>query len=135
MSDEMLHGILNMPPGIWDNSDIHKAQRHDAYKQASKRIENLERYNSGLANESCEQQRKIAALEKELSSVVAGLFSEHDLAIRDLENKIEGLGTAQEFACSDKRHQQYGGKLSTMQLTNIYYLKISDELAALKDQG
>jgi hypothetical protein len=29
----------------------------------NKRIENLERYNSGLANESCEQQRKIAELE------------------------------------------------------------------------
>jgi hypothetical protein len=38
VSDVMLHGILNMPPGIWDNSDIHKAQRHDAYKQASKKI-------------------------------------------------------------------------------------------------
>lgn len=43
MSDVMLHGILNMPPGIWDNSDIHKAQRHDAYKQASKRIKELEK--------------------------------------------------------------------------------------------
>jgi hypothetical protein len=31
----------------------------------NKRIENLERYNAGLANESCEQQIKIAELEKE----------------------------------------------------------------------
>jgi hypothetical protein len=29
----------------------------------NKRIENLERYNSGLANESCEQQARIAELE------------------------------------------------------------------------
>jgi hypothetical protein len=29
----------------------------------NKRIENLERYNLGLANESCQQQRKIAELE------------------------------------------------------------------------
>jgi hypothetical protein len=29
----------------------------------NKRIENLERYNSGLANESCEQQNRIAELE------------------------------------------------------------------------
>jgi FtsZ-binding cell division protein ZapB len=29
----------------------------------NKRIENLERYNSGLANESCEQQIKIAELD------------------------------------------------------------------------
>jgi hypothetical protein len=50
VSDVMLHGILNMPPGIWDNSDIHKAQRHDAYKQASKRILELEAELSFYAN-------------------------------------------------------------------------------------
>jgi hypothetical protein len=127
VSDVMLHGILNMPPGIWDNSDIHKAQRHDAYKQASKKILELEKKLQN-ANED-----KLATISAERKRWAREDFKA--LAIRDLENRIEGLGAAQEFACSDKRHQQYGGRLSTMQLTNIYYLKISDELAALKDQG
>jgi predicted RNase H-like nuclease (RuvC/YqgF family) len=38
-------------------------------KNLKLRITNLENYNSGLANESCEQQAKIAELEKELSAL------------------------------------------------------------------
>jgi hypothetical protein len=43
-----------------------------------------------------QQAAKIADLEKELSSVVAGLFSEHDLAIRDLEQRANTLWFALE---------------------------------------
>jgi hypothetical protein len=74
VSDVMLHGILNMPPGIWDNSDIHKAQRHDAYKQASKRIENLETrlqidtLNPNRREHIVQQATKIAKLEKALAT-------------------------------------------------------------------
>jgi hypothetical protein len=45
-----------------------------------------------LAHENIESQAdKIAELEKELSSVVAGLFSEDELAIRDLEQQAKGV--------------------------------------------
>ena len=43
MSDVMLHGVLNMPPNLWCDSPIDIAQRHSHYKQASQRIEQLER--------------------------------------------------------------------------------------------
>jgi hypothetical protein len=36
----------------------------------NKRIENLERYNAGLANESCSQQARIAELEEERNDSV-----------------------------------------------------------------
>jgi hypothetical protein len=68
VSDVMLHGILNMPPGIWDNSDIHKAQRHDAYKQASKRIENLEAKIDELMLEYCPAEMTQAQLDKWVNS-------------------------------------------------------------------
>jgi hypothetical protein len=43
MSDVMLHGVLNMPPNLWCDSPIDKAQRHSRYREASQRIEQLER--------------------------------------------------------------------------------------------
>ena len=43
MSDVMLHGVLNMPPNLWCGSPIDIAQRHSHYKEASQRIEQLER--------------------------------------------------------------------------------------------
>ena len=43
MSDVMLHGVLNMPPNLWCDSPIDIAQRHSRYKEASQRIEQLER--------------------------------------------------------------------------------------------
>ena len=39
----MLHGVLNMPPELWNNdSPIDVAQRHGRYIEASKRIYELE---------------------------------------------------------------------------------------------
>jgi hypothetical protein len=76
VSDVMLHGILNMPPGIWDNSDIHKAQRHDAYKQASQRIKELETrlqidtLNPNRREHIVQQAAKIAELQKAISDVL-----------------------------------------------------------------
>ena len=51
MSSVMLHGILNMPPEIWGNSEIEKMQRYSTYKSASRRIEDLERALSELLND------------------------------------------------------------------------------------
>jgi len=42
MSDVMLHGVLNMPPELWDNSEVDKLQRYSRYMQASRRIEDLD---------------------------------------------------------------------------------------------
>jgi hypothetical protein len=43
MSEVMLHGVLNMPPELWNNdSPIDVAQRHSRYVEASKRIYELE---------------------------------------------------------------------------------------------
>ena len=43
MSDVMLHGVLNIPPELWDESEIDKMQRYQRYMQASRRIEDDER--------------------------------------------------------------------------------------------
>jgi len=43
MSEVMLHGVLNMPPELWNNdSPIDVAQRHSRYIEASNRIYELE---------------------------------------------------------------------------------------------
>lgn len=43
MSEIMLHGVLNMPPELWnDASPIDVMQRHARYVQASKYIDELE---------------------------------------------------------------------------------------------
>lgn len=43
MSDVMLHGVLNMPPELWKDSELDKMQRYSRYRQASRRIEDLNR--------------------------------------------------------------------------------------------
>ena len=43
MGDVMLHGVLNMPPELWSNTNIDKLQRYNVYMAASRRIEDLDR--------------------------------------------------------------------------------------------
>ena len=50
MSDVMLHGVLNIPPELWIDSDIDKMQRYYRYMEASRRIEDLERALQILVN-------------------------------------------------------------------------------------
>jgi hypothetical protein len=131
MDDAMKIRDLNFKVTCLQNGlRIEKGQANVAYKENQLLKIEVDLLKTKLQNAN---EDKLATISAERNRWAREDFKA--LAIRDLENKIEGLGTAQEFACSDKRHQQYGGKLSTMQLTNIYYLKISDELAALKDQG
>ena len=54
----------------------------------NRRIENLERYNLGLANESCEQQRKIAELEIHLKQTLDNSISQAS-ALRDCIAELE----------------------------------------------
>jgi hypothetical protein len=91
VSDVMLHGILNMPPGIWDNSDIHKAQRYDAYKQASKRILELEKK---LQNANEDKLSTISAERKrwareDLLAIKIGNLEQQAKGIEDAVNKLE----------------------------------------------
>jgi len=51
MSDIMLHGVLRMPPEMWDNGVIDIAQRHSRYLQASDRIAELESELESLKRE------------------------------------------------------------------------------------
>ena len=41
MSDLMLHGVLNMPIDLWNDTFLNQSQRHSAYIAASKRIYEL----------------------------------------------------------------------------------------------
>ena len=42
MSDVMLHGVLCIPPELWDGNEMDVRQRYSHYLQASRRIENDE---------------------------------------------------------------------------------------------
>ncbi|MCP4984544.1 MAG: hypothetical protein GY928_00370 [Colwellia sp.] len=48
MSDVMLHGVLRMPPELWQDTEIDKQQRHSRYLEASKRIIELEQHIARL---------------------------------------------------------------------------------------
>lgn len=50
MSDLMLHSVLNMPPELWGDDAIDKMQRYSRYKEASRRIEDLNKALSILVN-------------------------------------------------------------------------------------
>ena len=62
----------------------------------NKRIENLERYNLGLANESCSQQRKIAELEKENACLNSANNTLHNLMVSGEKRGVEKA--TQEFS-------------------------------------
>ena len=111
-----------MPPGIWDNSDIHKAQRHDAYKQASKRILELEKK---LQNANEDKLTTISAERKRWSR--ADLLA---IKIGALEEQAKGI----EDVVNDCAH--------SMEATQVYVADLdcrADDLRkqakALKDQG
>ena len=51
MSGTMLHGVLNMPPELWSDTELDKMQRYSRYMEASRRIEELERGLNDLLND------------------------------------------------------------------------------------
>jgi hypothetical protein len=122
VSDVMLHGILNMPPGIWDNSDIHKAQRHDAYKQASKRILELEKKLQN-ANED-----KLATISAERKRWAREDFNA--LAIRDLEQQAKAL---YDFEVNEDIGSVACDQI--MQSLRDKCYELSNKAESLKDQG
>ena len=79
MSNLMLHAVLNMPPDLWNNSEIDKAQRHARYKEASQLIEN--------------QRKQIAIMVEALQIIRNGGAKELkacELARKALEDILEG---------------------------------------------
>lgn len=42
MGDTMLHAVLNMPPDLWGNDPVDQLQRFSRYREASRRILDLE---------------------------------------------------------------------------------------------
>jgi len=66
MSDLMLHGVLNMPPELWDNSEIDKMQRYSRYMEASRKIEQLQKDKAELV-EAYDKLYKYAFVDNGLS--------------------------------------------------------------------
>ncbi len=64
MGDVMLHGVLNMPPELWQDTEIDKQQRHSRYLEASKRIIELEKQVSwairALNSQALSERKKIS---------------------------------------------------------------------------
>jgi hypothetical protein len=77
-----------------------------------------------------ELKNRIAELEKELSSVVAGLFSEHDLAIRDLEQQAKAL---YDFEVNEDIGSVACDQI--MQSLRDKCYELSNKAESLKDQG
>ena len=111
----------------------------------NKRIENLERYNAGLANESCEQQIKIADLDNANQSLgyecatlnrkVAELEKERDT--RDLEQQAKGLT---DLAESIKENLPFvdvcrGEMVDQIRMLESRAEKLMSKAKALKEQG
>jgi hypothetical protein len=63
MSEIMLHGVLNMPPELWNNdSPIDVMQRHSRYVQASKHIDELEADLTAAREELVETRKDFMCL-------------------------------------------------------------------------
>jgi ABC-type transporter Mla subunit MlaD len=121
----------------------------------NKRIENLERYNSGLANESCEQQARIAELEaiirgrdELINNAESSRIAELEIQLKqtldnamcqasDLRDRIAGLEQEQNILCLEHRANTLCFALEN--ITNpeiIYYSRkhVLNEIQALKEQ-
>ena len=71
------------------------------------RIELLEKALKSTEDIASNLNVRIAELEKELSIVIAGLFSEDDLAIRDLEQQAKGAVNGYVSGCKWALGAQY----------------------------
>ena len=55
------------------------------------------------------------------------------LSMRDLKNQIKGISDAHVFVYDDTRHQENGGELSTLDLSNLYYQKLDNDLLKVSE--
>lgn len=92
---EILHGVLNMPPDLWDGGPIDRIQRHYRYIEASKRIKELERVLTEIANIACFECNELNIrnyTEEEVESL-----NEAMIKIFNLSNKTVPLGSGNTF--------------------------------------
>lgn len=66
MSDVMLHGVLNMPPELWNDSELDKMQRYSRYMQASRRIEDLNKALIALTSAYSDWPMNVSDSDEEL---------------------------------------------------------------------
>jgi hypothetical protein len=106
----------------------------------NKRIENLERYNAGLANESCEQQARIAELEAIIRGRDELINNAESSRIAELEKERDEFKA---IACSITPEiidfvrcgigANYGGSCYTEKMEKTY-APILASFKALKEQ-
>lgn len=82
MSDVMLHGVLNMPPEMWQDSDLDNAQRFSRYQAASRRILDDEREIARLRAE-------VEALREDAAKCRAELLAIHEIASCGWSNVLQ----------------------------------------------
>lgn len=70
MSDIMLHGVLCMPPGLWQDTDLDKRQRYDKYLEASNLIKELESRLSAM-QEVCDKVKEVYEKYKHLDELLS----------------------------------------------------------------
>ncbi len=62
MSDVTLHGVLNMPPELWQEDwELDKLQRHARYVEASNKILELQAENERIIEELVAEEQDLAA--------------------------------------------------------------------------
>ena len=76
-------------------------------------------------------EARIAELEKELATIIVGLFSEEELAIRDLEQQAKGV-------CDLAESMMFRGHLeNTLDRTEVlvFAAELTKKAKALKEKG
>jgi len=128
-SRKELWDILQIQMQVLQAETARVAELEDMLAGRTKVARWIERFDMAVGKQQhiIEAQKvKIAELEKELSSIVAGLFSENELAIRDLEQQAKGVE-----GYIDRRKLAGGSYCST---TLMYIDELYEQAKALKEQ-
>ena len=129
----MLHGVLNMPPELWNNdSPIDVAQRHSRYIEASKRIYELEEQLQ-QANEYADrlvEHKDMVCLPADLANLreanAAFAIENHDLKERC--DKLNGviLACHRAFIGGSDFVQSEARRLSEEAVNELNYNNVND---------
>ncbi len=76
MSDVMLHGVLCMPPGLWQDTDLDRDQRYSCYLQASRRIEDDDRELEQLRAENVELRKRCEEWAQKIATAKSDVLRE-----------------------------------------------------------
>ena len=116
MSEIMLHGVLNMPPELWnDASPIDVMQRHARYVQASKYIDELE-------SELTAAREELSELKEEYGT----WWAQKRIAIDELKEITEQR---------DRLAEALQKKLVTTWIDEIEFEVFKEAISALKEEA